>query len=59
MSAMKHPLPQKRCLRCGKPTARRRSGRPTCRTRWIVLADFDAGKQMRKMGKLKGAHGRT
>ncbi len=59
MSAMKHPLPQKRCPRCGKPTARRRSGRPTCLICWIFLTEFDTGKQMRKMGKLKGTHGRT
>ena len=56
---MKRKLPQKPCVRCGKPTSRRRDGRPTCLTCWVVLTELDLDKKMREMGKLKGTHGRS
>jgi hypothetical protein len=57
--AMKRELPQKHCLRCGKATTRRRGGRPICLTCWVVLAEFESDKQLRRMGKLKGTHGKS
>jgi hypothetical protein len=56
---MKRRLPQKRCVRCGKPTVRRRSGRATCLACWVVLTSLALDKELRRMGKLKGSHGRT
>jgi len=53
---VKRSLPQKRCIRCGRPTSRRRGGRPTC---WVLLTELHLDKKMRKMGKLKGEHGRA
>ena len=55
--AVKRKLPRKPCVRCGKPTSRRRDGRPTCLTCWVVLTELDLDKKMREMGKLKGTHG--
>jgi len=56
--AVKREHPQKRCVRCGKPTSRRRAGRPTCLYCRVVLTELAADKELRKMGKLKGTHGR-
>jgi hypothetical protein len=56
---MRRTLPQKRCVRCGKPTVRRRNNRPICLACWVVLSELDSDKKMRRMGKLKGTHGRT
>jgi hypothetical protein len=56
---VKRALPQKRCLRCGRPTSRRRDGRPTCLKCWVGLTELNLDKKMRKMGKLKGTHGRS
>ena len=56
---MKRILPQKRCVRCGRPTSRRRGGRPTCLTCWVLLTELHLDKKMRRMGKLKGEHGRA
>jgi hypothetical protein len=56
---MKRELPKEPCVRCGKPTSRRRDGRPACLKCWVVLTELDLDKKMRKMGKLKGTHGRS
>jgi len=58
-SEMKRKLPPKPCVRCQKPTSRRRDGKPTCLRCWVVLTELEADKEMRRMSKLKGTHGRT
>ena len=55
---MKDRMPAKPCVGCGKPTSRRRDGRPTCLACWVALTELNADKKMRKMGKLKGSRGR-
>jgi len=54
----KKTMPAKPCVRCGKPTARRRSGRPTCLLCKVKLDELKADNEMRRMGKLKGTRGR-
>ena len=56
---MKRKLPAEPCVRCQKPTSRRRDGRPACLRCWVVLTGLAMDKKMRRMGKLKGTHGRT
>jgi hypothetical protein len=56
---MKRNLPSEPCVRCQRPTSRRRDGRPTCLRCWVVLTGLAMDKKMRRMGKLKGTHGRT
>ena len=56
---MKRKLPAEPCVSCHKPTLRRRDGRPTCLRCGVVLTELEADKEMRRMGKLKGTHGRT
>ena len=56
---MNHNLPQEPCVRCQRPTSRRRDGRPTCLRCWVVLTGPAMDKKLRRMGKLKGTHGRS
>jgi hypothetical protein len=56
--AVKRRMPAKPCIRCGKATSGRRSGRPTCRVCAIVLEELKDDNEMRRMGKLKGKRGR-
>jgi hypothetical protein len=56
---VKRELPRELCVRCGRPTSRRRDGRPTCLRCWVALTGLAMDKRMRKMGKLKGTHGRS
>ena len=58
MSVARKSMPPKPCARCRKPTAHRRSGRPTCRYCAVVLNELQADNEMRRMGKLKGTRGR-
>ena len=54
---MKRKMPAMPCVRCEKPTSRRRDGRPVCLGCWIELTERKADKETRKMGKLKGTRG--
>ena len=56
---MKRKLPPEPCVRCQRPTSRRRDGKPMCLRCWIVLTELEMDKELRRMGKLKGTHGRT
>ena len=56
---MKRKLPPEHCVRCQRPTARRRGCRPTCLRCWVVLTGLAMDKRLRRMGKLKGTHGRS
>ncbi len=56
---MKRKLPPKPCVRCQRPTSRRRDGRPVCLRCCILLTELEMDKQLRRKGKLKGTHGRT
>jgi hypothetical protein len=56
---MKRKLPEEPCVRCQKPTTHRRDDKPTCLHCWVVLTELEADKQLRRMGKLKGTHGRS
>ncbi len=56
---VKRKLPQKRCLRCRRPTSRRRDGRPICLACRVLPTELGRDRKMRRMGKLKGAHGRS
>jgi hypothetical protein len=51
-------MPAKPCIRCGKSTTRRRSGRPSCLLCKVKLDELKADNEMRRMGKLKGTRGR-
>ena len=57
--AMKRKLPPEACVRCQRPTSRRRDGRPTCLRCWVILTGLAMDKKLRRMGKLKGTHGRS
>ena len=57
--AVKPRLPALPCLRCQRPTARRRDGRPLCLRCSVTLDEALADKQTRRQGKLKGSRGRT
>jgi succinylarginine dihydrolase len=46
-------------MRCQRPTTFRRDGRPICLRCRVVLTELEADKKMRRMGKLKGTHGRS
>jgi len=56
---MKRKLPAEPCVRCQRPTTHRCDGRPTCLRCRVVLMELEADKEMRRMGKLKGTHGRS
>ena len=56
---MKRQLSPEPCVRCQKTTTRRRDGKPVCLRCWVVLTELEADKKMRRMGKLKGTHGRS
>jgi ribosomal protein S14 len=55
---MRRKMPLKPCVRCGRPTGLRRSGRATCLVCRIQLDELRADSEMRRMGKLKGTRGR-
>ena len=50
---MRRKMPLKPCVRCGRRTERRRSGRPTCLVCNVQLEELRADNAMRRMGKLK------
>ncbi|MGD0521400.1 MAG: hypothetical protein ABSA48_09110 [Terracidiphilus sp.] len=56
---MKRKLSPQPCVRCQRQTSRRREGRPACLRCWVVLTGLEMDKKMRRMGKLKGTHGRS
>jgi hypothetical protein len=55
---MRRKMPTKPCVRCGRPTERRRDGRPTYLVRSVQLEELRADNAARRMGKLKGTRGR-
>jgi hypothetical protein len=57
--AMERQLPPEACVRCQTTTSRRRDGRPACLRCWVVLTGLAMDKKLRRMGKLKGTHGRS
>jgi hypothetical protein len=52
-------LPPEPCVRCQKPTSRRRDARPVCLRCGVVLTELEADKELRRMRKLKGTLGRS
>ncbi len=55
---MRRAMPARPCIRCGKPTARRRGGRPACLPCRVALDELKADSAQRRMGKLKNTRGR-